>query len=521
MFMKHLQLFIAILVVTGLLHIILALYAAGRKPFGAVRAFVALMAAMALYVIGHAFELKNSTLDAKLFWTGIQYLGIPFIPLLYLLASLRILDIGRKIRGPFLYLLFAVPVVVMLSAQTSRWHNLYYGSCVLEYTGGMNLLVCTRGPFYYLHVAYSCLMFAIITFVGFRYISRKNHLLRDQALVILAGAVLSWTVYIIYPGGFPTGGFELNPLMSSAVSFLFAMAFFRYRVPYVLPVARESVFDQMPDGVIIFDMHDRLIDFNPSASVIVSTLKHSYTGQTAAELFAAFPDALRSLRENLSDTLTEAVALEGVDHYYRCRLTPVRDRNEKACGRALILSDVTEQIMLLRQMTVFASYDFLTGAYNRRYFIETCEREIHRARRNGSPAVVLMIDLDHFKKINDTMGHGGGDAVLKAVVARCRELLRGSDVIGRWGGEEFSIFLADTLLPDGEQIAERLRKTIGELRVPYRDKEISFTASFGVAPMLAGDRDGFDELIKRADEALYRAKNGGRNMVIVHSRHTF
>ena len=184
-------------------------------------------------------------------------------------------------------------------------------------------------------------------------------------------------------------------------------------------------------------------------------------------------------------------------------------------GRALILSDVTEQIMLLRQMTVFASYDFLTGVHNRRYFIESCEREISRAKRTRAAYSVIMMDLDHFKKVNDTYGHDAGDWVLKSAVDRCRECLRGSDIMGRWGGEEFALFLAETLPSQGEHIAERLRAAIASSVINHRGVEIRVTASFGVTGSDGARDERLEDMIRVADSALYRAKTEGRDRVVL------
>ena len=513
--MKLLYVLTIILVVTGLSQIVLALYAGSRKPPGAVRVFVSLMTAMALYTLGHAMELNDVTLPGKLFWSRVQYIGIPFIPPLYLLVCLNIAGLEGRVRGWKQALLFPVPMLTSVMAITNSFHCLYYASWSLGDLAGIPVLILTRGPFYYVHMIYSTIMFITMAFLAFRYMSWKNHLFRAQAMVILSGSVLAWLVYAVYLGGFVPRGLDINPLGFSAISFLLAVALFRYRLFDILPVARESVLDQMPDGFIVFDMADRLVDFNPSASSVIPTLERDALGKAARDVLSVFPDALRALDENLPDVLSEAVVLDEVEHYYRCRLTSVMDRSGKMYGRALILSDVTEQIMLLRQMTVFASYDFLTGVHNRRYFIESCEREISRAKRTSASFSVIMMDLDHFKKVNDTYGHDAGDWVLKSAVDRCRECLRGSDIMGRWGGEEFALFLAETLPSQGEHIAERLRAAIASSVINHRGVEIRVTASFGVTGSDGARDERLEDMIRVADSALYRAKTEGRDRVVL------
>jgi diguanylate cyclase (GGDEF)-like protein len=124
------------------------------------------------------------------------------------------------------------------------------------------------------------------------------------------------------------------------------------------------------------------------------------------------------------------------------------------------------------------------------------------------------MDLDQFKNINDSYGHAVGDEVLKAFTANCQELLRENDVLGRVGGEEFSIILPETEQEGALIAAERFRQTSADLKVCADDQTVRFTVSIGVTSLRKND-GGIDAILKRADEALYLAKNGGRNKVVV------
>ena len=158
-----------------------------------------------------------------------------------------------------------------------------------------------------------------------------------------------------------------------------------------------------------------------------------------------------------------------------------------------------------------ADTDELTGLYNRRFFNGRLAALISAARRHQQPLSLIMIDLDHFKKINDTCGHAVGDQVLKEFARLLRELVRNEDIPARWGGEEFIIVLPYTDRLSAGATAERLRSALGQLRLDMVSSKLS--ASFGVAG-LAPDEEA-DSLIKRADEALYRAKQKGRDGVVV------
>jgi diguanylate cyclase (GGDEF)-like protein len=157
-----------------------------------------------------------------------------------------------------------------------------------------------------------------------------------------------------------------------------------------------------------------------------------------------------------------------------------------------------------------ATTDFLTGISNNRSFFETGEREIQRARRYGRPLGVLMFDIDHFKRINDTYGHAAGDQVLVAIAAACRNFLRDIDIFGRLGGEEFAILLPETDLAGGRATAERLRSAIAETGIEAGAATLHVTISLGVS-VLFPDDERIEQVLKRADDAMYEAKRGGRN----------
>jgi diguanylate cyclase (GGDEF)-like protein len=158
--------------------------------------------------------------------------------------------------------------------------------------------------------------------------------------------------------------------------------------------------------------------------------------------------------------------------------------------------------------------DGLTGLKNRRFFDECIQREWERARRARSPVSLLLVDIDHFKAVNDTWGHTGGDACLKALAQTMQDSLRrASDEAARYGGEEFAVVLPNTALAGALQMAEKLRSRIENMRIVHDEVEIHITASIGVASRTPEFEEPVGALIVDADRALYRAKDRGRNRV--------
>ncbi|PKO72548.1 MAG: hypothetical protein CVU20_02065 [Betaproteobacteria bacterium HGW-Betaproteobacteria-14] len=182
-------------------------------------------------------------------------------------------------------------------------------------------------------------------------------------------------------------------------------------------------------------------------------------------------------------------------------------------GFILLQEDITEQKAYQATLERLATTDHLTGLLNRRAFLEATEREIRRAHRYGQSLSLLMIDVDHFKHINDAHGHPAGDEVLRRIATACRGMLRDEDLTGRLGGEEFAVSLVQAPLHAAAAVAERLREAINALAIEHEGVRLTVSVSIGVAEF-GRDAGTLDRLISQADARLYAAKHAGRNRVI-------
>lgn len=181
------------------------------------------------------------------------------------------------------------------------------------------------------------------------------------------------------------------------------------------------------------------------------------------------------------------------------------------------VTNALEKARLYTEVQQLAITDELTGVYNRRGLFELGRREVERALRFGHPLSAVMIDIDHFKNVNDTYGHSVGDQVLKVLSERLQANLRGIEIIGRYGGEEFVILLLENNQTGGAHVvAARLLQQIVEEPIPSDKGPISITVSIGVAAVNQETKD-LAALIERADRALYLAKRSGRNRVSILS----
>ena len=191
-------------------------------------------------------------------------------------------------------------------------------------------------------------------------------------------------------------------------------------------------------------------------------------------------------------------------------MAPDRRRIVEAAAALLAVSVKNSQ--LFREVRDNSIKDPLTGCFLRAHSLDVIDAELRRARRNQMPVSLIMFDLDHFKDVNDRYGHLCGDAVLAAVGKRMREVLRGSDLKCRYGGEEFLVLLPETPLHGARRVADTLRREIADRPIPWAGEGLTVTASFGLAQTMPGEVN-VEAVIGRADQALYRAKDDGRNCV--------
>lgn len=213
-----------------------------------------------------------------------------------------------------------------------------------------------------------------------------------------------------------------------------------------------------------------------------------------------------------------------VDFMYQdCAFVPINLKNEEADCICIAIFDMTdvyiyqskldEATETMETLEKLSQRDGLTGVYNRRHVEGELAIKFKEARKSGNPISMMIIDLDHFKNINDTRGHLAGDEVLRKLGHLLLSSARKGDVVGRYGGEEFIVVMPDTAIDTAMEVAENLRKSIENMSITYEDNAIPITASIGLS-QIRPDMSEYNELLKESDDGLYKAKESGRNCVI-------
>ena len=281
----------------------------------------------------------------------------------------------------------------------------------------------------------------------------------------------------------------------------------------------ESLLENVDACIYTKDRERRYTYANAKMAAIVGRELHELLGHTSEELVApevaanwrVLDDRVFASGSTQSGEQVSTAPNGEIRHFWVVQI-PQRDRGGEIVSLLGIATDFTQFYKLKEELARQATTDELTGVRNRRSLFETARQEFTRAHRYKHPLSVLMLDIDHFKRINDRYGHDVGDKVLRTVADACRRELRDSDVLGRLGGEEFGVVLPNTTGAGALAVAERLRICIDALLLEGDwGEEIAPKVSIGVACLEGAAR--IEEVLKRADQALYAAKAAGRNRV--------
>jgi len=282
--------------------------------------------------------------------------------------------------------------------------------------------------------------------------------------------------------------------------------------------------ESIADGVITTDRGGRIAYMNPVAETLTAWNRSKAEGRP---LHRVFP-LVESPSEMPNDDLVRRVlngespaphskkgllfSRDGATHAVLHSAAPIRDRQGVLMGMVVVFHDTTQARAMERQLSYQATHDGLTGLINRVEFEARLSELMANARRDSSRHIVLYIDLDQFKLVNDVSGHVAGDELLRQLAPRLKGRLRGSDTLARLGGDEFGVLLMNCDLKKGAQVAEKLRETVHGFRFPWKEREFAVGASIGLVPIGPESGDA-SEVLSRADAACYAAKDAGRNKV--------
>ena len=493
-----------------------------------------LMIATVIWTGGMAFEYGAIGIPAKVLWSKIEYIGVLSGPVFFFLFAMEYNQLDSWLTKRNIALLFIIPLISLFLACTNEKHGLIWSGFTPS-PEGQNLLVYEHGFWFWIGVVgYSYLLMFLGIGLLIWSAFRMNRAYRAQSISIVIATIAPLMVNILYQAELiPLPGLEPTPFMLVFSGIIYVWNIYHYQLLDLAPIARHKIIETMKDGMLVLDKQNRIVDSNPAAQRLIDRDAIIQIGNNAEDVFASWPEFNISLINN-SNEMVETILHEKQNSFLELRISPLRDKRGILTGKLLIIRDITERRRnekeiqranerLLTQLAEIEALqanlreqvirDPLTGLFNRRYLDEYLESEILIAQEKQRTIGILMIDIDHFKLLNDIYGHKAGDLVLKALSKFLLASVRQSDVICRYGGEEFVVILPGAGLEDAQYRAENLCRDFKNTSVSFEENKLKTTISIGVAIY---PQHGYtsDEIIHAADSAMYAAKQAGRNCVI-------
>lgn len=513
-----LLMYVAIVVMGGILSTCLSVYAFFKlKDAPGGKYFILATSLSAAFTFAYACELASTSLEQLKFWLMMEYFALPFIPVFILLMCLEYTS--QKPSQWIFSGLFVIPVITIFMHNTNELHHFYYSSVGLRNDTPFPILKLAGGPWFYVHSLFLYLCIAISIIVLLLQLKKSLFRFRMQILMMVAGLIVPIVGSIFYINGMSPYGIDLGPVFMS-VSFVFhGVALLSFQMFNVAPIARDTVFESMEEGVIVLNQNKQIVDYNDAAAKILPTL----TARRIGKPLISTMDERLELKEILTNEkeCDYQMVSNGRAMHVHIRFSDVKTKGNEIVGKVITFSNITERVVMEEKLKLSASLDGLTKIYNRTFFLERSEEVFESFCRSGGEVAVLMFDIDYFKKVNDTLGHEAGDAVLVHIANVAKETIGTHGMLGRYGGEEFVACLPGMTLRQAYGVAELIRLSIAGKSALIENREVGVTLSLGVssASIPMGTKEDFlQPLMRQADQALYAAKKNGRNRVELYGQ---
>ncbi len=515
--MNQYTLFVLLSPFACVISLAVAVYSWQHNKARAAKPLALVMAAVTGYLFFNTLELVSPTPEATLFFAQVCYVFIALLTVGWFLFALEYAKHDRWIKPWFFRLLWVIPVITVVLAFTNDLHHLIWMDYAFFPVGNgyLTLRVRVYGTwfwFFWLQAYFLILSGAVVIFLAD---FTPNGNFRKYSRWALAGALLPLALNLVYvlkliPGFYK----DYSPLCYAASGILFAISIFRRRLLELTPFARTILVDSMDDGVVILDAEFRVADINPAALKLLQDTQPVTISQPYAPLKPYLQQF--DVAANKDFIQTEISLPRGMVHrHFDLHLRRLRDQQNEVVGYLITFHNITEHKQILHVTERLAEQDSLTGMLNRRYFLSLAQMEAERAVEQHENYSLLMIDLDYFKKINDTFGHRAGDHVLQSFAQILGSSLRGSDLVGRMGGDEFVALLPNTDAHQARVLADRLRDQMRNHAFHVAGVEtVYLTFSVGLAEFLWNQPVSVDQIIDLADRNLYQAKSAGRDQVV-------
>ncbi len=499
---------VIVLIVALALDVILMAFSALSQDRKRALCFSALTVALCFYTLGYMVEIMAETREAAFTALRFENAGIALMGPLFLL-TVASLFYGRHIRPFMLPLALGYGFVMFLIVFFNESHHLYYASLEMVSYGANKFARMDRGILFYMQQAISMGLTLFGYVLLFRRFILIGRIQRMHMAFFMAGSAVPLIANLLYLSGVFPVGFDPMPIAMTLGLGVISIDMFKYRMMDIVTLSSNQAVETMDDALLVLDMDSCYLRSNQSAVALFPQLASFHGGEPIVSV-SGWPAEMMAAMEAGQFTFSRPQGSAAVT--YRATVSKIRSAAGAQIGWTVVIRDISDMTRLLDRLSELATTDPLTGILNRREFVAVVNRELEDAARHGMYTEMIILDLDAFKRVNDTYGHAAGDHVLREVVDAVRTQLRTHDVFARYGGEEFAIFCTSGQERRSLSLAPRLCAAIAGLQIVFEGVQIPVTASFGAVKVYPGV--SFDQAMRAADDALYRAKQSGRNQVV-------
>lgn len=490
-----------------------------RRVSGAFPLFIQMIAAV-IWTLSSFFEISSTSLEIKVLWRNFQQIGVFIMPVSSLFFAIDYTK-QTKLRK-LAYIISAIPITALLLIFTNEFHHIMRsGYMLVDRNMATKFLVVNSTIIGATFVLLNNLIQVLSILILFDFASRVSGRFRKQVYTVIMSIVIVFLltlIRVIYLQ--PRGIYiPLAVLYLPSVIILF-YSVFRYKIFIISPIARDKVFDVIQEGIIVVDLEGNIVDVNSYAINLLNkfmSIEKDIIGSKIGGVFKEIPQLAEMIFAGKEIVREIGITVEQNNYYISFGIFPfgVDNKNDKI-GTVIIINDITQSKIYEMDLKVKADRDGLTGLLNRSSFTDIFNKLLNSISFQSKLLTVFMIDLDRFKKVNDTYGHINGDKVLQHFAGILNETLRAEDIIGRIGGEEFAVVLPNIHENEAFIVAERIRRKVEESNLYIMEGQIiKYTVSIGIADNCDSNLSQ-EQLLHRADLALYEAKKVSRNCTIIY-----
>ena len=465
----------------------------------------------------------------EFFWVDMTYLGVVFVGVAFLAFALCYTGLHGYVTKRNFFIFSIIPLLTLFFLATDPWLHIFFG----DKRPSASSVIFDGGVGFWLFIIYSYSLIALSFLVILQAILRFPQKYKEQTSMILLGVFIPVMINALtFLGYSPLPELDLTPITFVLTGVFFSIAIFRYNFLDLMPISRDVVFETHRDAIFVLDLKHRVVDANEYArDVFRHQTGDSLIGSSLSSLRGYLPAlpylGLNDRDEHFELALEDDVTLEMV-------VSPLPDKNGEVAGFIATMRDISAQkraekvilkandelklrlqkIQALQsQLREEAIRDHLTGLYNRRYLHEVLRQYLEPARKCSRIISFALLDIDHFKQVNDTYGHDVGDEVLVNFSRFLLDNTRSDDTVCRFGGEEFMVVFANTDKTQALGFAERWLSALRGCQLSQTVQNVQISFSCGIVSF-PDDGENMDSLFKKADDYLYEAKKAGRNRVI-------